>query len=131
MTRTSSATSSAAGLLGPAFAHALARGDFAQVTEVLCPDIEFRALTPRRFWEADSAEEVMPILRTWFNETRVVDDVLGVHSGLAGDRHSVTYRFAGDEPQGRFVIEQHAYYTEREGRIGWMRLVCSGFRPAD
>ena len=129
MTPTSSATSSRAELLGPAFAHALARADFSQVMEVLCPDIEFRALTPRRAWEADTAEETLVILRTWFNETRVVDDVLGVRTDVVGDRHCVTYRFAGEDPDGRFVIEQHAYYTERDDRIGWVRLVCSGFRP--
>ena len=85
---------------------------------------------PRRPWEAQTAEETLAILQTWFDSTRVVDDVLGVRSDIVGDRHSVTYRFAGEEPQGRFVIEQHAYYTERDGRIGWMRVVCSGFRPA-
>ena len=28
-----------------------------------------------------------------------------------------------------FVIEQQIYYTERGGRIDWMRMMCSGFRP--
>jgi hypothetical protein len=130
MTPTSSATSPRAELLGPAFAHALARRDFAQIAEVLCRDIEFRALTPRRSWDAPSAEETLRVLRTWFDETKVVDDVLGVRTDTVGDRHCVTYRFAGETAQGRFVVEQHAYYTEREERIGWMRLLCSGFRPA-
>lgn len=129
MTPTSSATSPRAELLGPAFAHALARGDFAQVMEVLCPDIEFRALTPRRGWEAQTAAETLGILRTWFDESKIVEDVLTVSTDIVGDRHSVTYRFAGEYPEGRFVIEQHAYYTERDDRIGWMRVVCSGFRP--
>lgn len=129
MTPTSSATSSRAELLGPAFAHALARADFAQVMEVLCPDIEFGALTPRRAWEAQTAEETLRILRTWFDDTKVVDDVVGVRTDVVGDRHCVTYRFAGEYPEGRFVIEQHAYYTERDGAIGWMRVLCSGFRP--
>jgi hypothetical protein len=130
MTPTSSATSPRAELLGLAFAHGLARRDFAQLTEVLCSDIEFGALTPRRPWEALSAEQTLRVLRTWFDETKVVDDVLGVRSDAVGDRHCVTYRFAGDSAHGRFVVEQHAYYTEREDRIGWMRLLCSGFRPA-
>jgi hypothetical protein len=30
---------------------------------------------------------------------------------------------------GPFVVEQQAYYEERDGRIGWMRVVCSEFRP--
>jgi hypothetical protein len=131
MTQTSSATSSRAELLGPAFAHALARRDFAQVAELLCPDVEFRAVTPRRFWEADTAEETLRILATWFNPNRVVDEVLALSTDLIGDRQSVTYRFAGEEDQRGFAIEQHAYYTARDDRIGWMRLVCSGFRPYD
>jgi hypothetical protein len=131
MTQTSSATSSRAELLGPAFAHAVARRDFAQVAELLCPDVEFRAVTPRRFWEADTAEETLRILATWFNPNRVVDEVLALSTDLIGDRQSVTYRFAGEEEQRGFAIEQHAYYTARDDRIGWMRLVCSGFRPYD
>ena len=130
MTPTSSATSPRAELLGPAFAHALSRRDFAQVAEVLCPDVEFAALTPRRAWDAPSAEEAVRVLGTWFDEATVVDDVLAVRIDAVGDRHCVTYRFAGERAGARFVIEQHAYYTERHDRIGWMRLLCSGFRPA-
>lgn len=129
MTPTSSAISPRVELLGPAFAHALARRDFAQVIEVLCPDVEFAALTPRRAWEAPTAQETVRVLRTWFGEATVVDDVLELRTDAVTDRQSVIYRFAGSRPEGRFVVEQHAYYTERADRIGWMRLVCSGFRP--
>jgi hypothetical protein len=130
MTPPSSATSPRSELLGPAFAHALARRDFAQISQVLCPDVDFRAVTPRRAWEAPTAEETLRVLGIWFDPSRVVDDVLAVRTDAVGDRHSVTYRFAGEQPEGRFVIEQHAYYTERDDRIGWMRVACSGFRPA-
>ena len=129
MTPTSSATSSPASLLGPAFAHALARRDFEQVAAVLCPDVDFRALTPRRTWEAPTVDETVRVLRTWFDDATVVDDVLHVHADTVGDRQSVTYRFAGDRATGPFVIEQHAYFSHRDGQIDWMRLVCSGFRP--
>ena len=132
MTPTSSATSGPrAELLGPAFAHALARREFAQVIEILSPDVDFRALTPRRAWEAPGAGRAVGVLRGWFDDTTIVDDVLGIRTDVVGDRHCVTYRFAGERRQERFVIEQHVYYTEREGRICWMRLLCSGFRPAD
>jgi hypothetical protein len=130
MTPTSSATSAPGALLGPAFAHALARRDFHQVAEVLCPDIDFGALTPRRTWAAASAEDTVRVLRGWFDEATLVEEVIGVHADAVADRHCVTYRFAGDRPQGPFVIEQHAYFFDRDGRIGWMRLICSGFRPA-
>jgi hypothetical protein len=130
VTPTSSATDPRTELLGAAFALALARRDFAQLAELLCPDIEFRALTPRRAWEAATVPDTLHILGTWFDVATVVDDVLAVRTHAVGDRHCVTYRFAGEQPQGRFVVEQHAYYTEREERVGWMRLLCSGFRPA-
>jgi len=129
MTPSSSATSAPGALLGPAFAQALARGDFHQVAELLCPDIDFAALTPRRAWEAQTVEDTLRVLRTWFDEATVIGEVVGVRTDTMADRHSVTYRFAGDRPQGPFVIEQHAYFTDRDGQIGWMRLVCSGFRP--
>jgi ketosteroid isomerase-like protein len=129
MTLPSSAISGRAELLGPAFAHALAARDFAQLAEVLCPDMDFRALTPRRDWEATTADETLGVLGTWFNETTVVDEVLEVRTDSVADRHCVTYRFTGERSQEPFVIEQHAYYTERDGRIAWMRVVCSGFRP--
>ena len=29
---------------------------------------------------------------------------------------------------GQFVVEQQAYYMQRDGRISWMRVLCSGFR---
>jgi hypothetical protein len=46
------------------------------------------------------------------------------------DRLRVGYRFAVTNPDGRFLVEQQAYLTERDGRIGWMRVLCSGFRAA-
>jgi hypothetical protein len=115
--------------LGPAFAHALARRDFHQVAEVLCPDVDFAALTPRRAWAAANAEDTIGVLRRWFDDATVVEQVIGVHADAVGDRHSVIYRFAGERPQGAFIIEQHAYFSDRDGRIGWMRLICSGFQP--
>jgi hypothetical protein len=129
MTPTSSVTSAPGSLLGPAFAHALARKDFHQVAEVLCPDIDFGALTPRRTWEAATAQDTIRVLGTWFDADTVVEDVVGVRIDTVGDRHCVTYRFTGEGPQGPFVIEQHAYFCDRDGQIGWMRLICSGFRP--
>ena len=49
--------------------------------------------------------------------------------GQVGDRDRVGYRFRVQRPDGSYVVEQQAYLSEREGRIGWMRVLCSGFRP--
>jgi hypothetical protein len=27
------------------------------------------------------------------------------------------------------MVEQQAYLSARDGRIGWMRVLCSGYRP--
>jgi hypothetical protein len=32
-------------------------------------------------------------------------------------------------PDGRYLIEQQAYLSERDGKIGWLRILCSGLRP--
>ena len=45
------------------------------------------------------------------------------------DRQRVGYRFSVTNPDGRFLVEQQAYLSARDGQIGWMRVLCSGFRP--
>jgi hypothetical protein len=42
---------------------------------------------------------------------------------------SVGYRLSVNNPDGRFLVEQQAYLSTRDGQIDWMRVVCSGFRP--
>jgi hypothetical protein len=36
----------------------------------------------------------------------------------------------GQDPDGLHTVEQQAYVEERDGRISWMRVLCSGFQPA-
>ena len=116
--------------IGGEFAQALAARDFDRIAGLLHPEVDFRALTPRRFWEATSPRQVVDeILTTWFEESDVVDEVLSIESGGVADREHVAYRFQGHNPDGPFVVEQQAYYTQRDGRIDWMRVLCSGYRP--
>lgn len=114
--------------LGRAFAAALARRDFDEVATLLHPEIEFRALTPRRTWEPGTPDEVVATLRTWFGPADV-EQVLAIDSDVIGDRLRVGYCFRGTRDGAAFVIEQQAYYEVRDGRLSWVRLVCSGFRP--
>jgi len=58
-----------------------------------------------------------------------VERVVSTETDAFADRERVGYRFEGQNPDGPFVVEQQAYYEQRDGRIGWMRVVCSGFRP--
>jgi hypothetical protein len=116
--------------LGEKFARALFAKDFDDVSELIDPGIDFRALTPRRSWEADSPEAlVADVLKVWFGDSRELLELQSVQNGQVGDRRRVSYRFGGRSPDGPFVIEQQAYYATDGGRINWMRIVCSGFRP--
>ena len=131
MPPTSAAHTATGATAGRAFAEALGAGDFDAVAAVLDLDVDFRGLTPRSSWEARGPDDVVRgVLRQWFEPTDEIDEVLGIETDSFADRHRVAYRFRGHNPDGRFVVEQQAYFTERDGRIDWMRVVCSGFRPA-
>jgi hypothetical protein len=116
--------------LGSDFAAALARKDFDRIRALLHPEIDFRGLTPNRVWEAEDVEAVVSgVLRQWFEDSDEILELLQVDTGTVADRERVGYRFLVRNPEGLFEVEQQAYIGERDGRIGWMRSVCSGFRP--
>ena len=116
--------------LGPAFAKAFTGRDAARLRELLHPEISFRALTPNAFWEADDVDGVLEIMfESWLEDSDHVDSLDHVETGTVGDRDRVGYRFTVTNPDGTHVCEQQAYLGERDGRIDWVRIVCSGFRP--
>jgi hypothetical protein len=115
--------------VGHRFAEALGRKDFAAVLALLDPAIDFRGLTPGRVWEASGADAVGDdILRRWFEDTDELEEILSIETDIFADRQRVSYRFSGHNADGPFVVEQQAYYTECNGRINWMRVLCSGSR---
>jgi hypothetical protein len=117
--------------LGAEFAHALAVKDFDRVLDLLHPEIDFRGLTPRRNCEANDPDAVISgVLRQWFEDSDEIEALERLESDTFADRERVGYRFSVRNPDGRFLVEQQAYLSARDGRIGWMRVVCSGFRPA-
>ncbi|MEA2123687.1 MAG: hypothetical protein QOI80_469 [Solirubrobacteraceae bacterium] len=90
----------------PDFARAVADKDAARVRELLQREVDFRGLTPSRHWEATGADAVIATLfDSWFEAADRIDALEAVETDAFADR-------------------------ERVGRIGWMRVVCSGFRPA-
>jgi len=116
--------------LGAEFARALANKDYSRVSELLHPEIDFRALTPNRIWEASDADAVISgVLRQWFEDSDEIEGLEHLESDAFADRERVGYRFSVRNPDGHFLVEQQAYLSARDGRIGWMRAVCSGFRP--
>jgi hypothetical protein len=92
--------------------------------------VTFRAVTPRRFWDAETPVGVADIvLGTWFGPDKQVTALTSVDTDVVGDVAKVAYRMSVDVPSGPTEVEQVGYYTEAEGRITHLRLVCSGFRP--
>lgn len=116
--------------LGSAFAEAVGRKDFAGVIDLLAHEIDFKALTPRRNWEASTPQAVIDdALSQWFGDHVELERLISIETGSVGDRERVAYRLHGRNEDGPFVLEQQAYYTEADGHIDWMRVLCSGFRP--
>jgi hypothetical protein len=115
---------------GSAFARAVSSKDRGAVLDVLADDVDFRALTPGRAWEAGSATEVVDILfGSWFEPHDDVVGLIGVEDGEpVEDTRRVAYRFAVRTPDGDYTVEQQAYYRTEAGRIVHLRVLCSGFR---
>jgi hypothetical protein len=116
--------------LGAQFARALAAKDYGRIRELLHPEIDFRGMTPSRTWEAGDAETVISaVLREWFEDSDEIEALERLESDAFSDRERVGYRFSVRNPKGRFLVEQQAYLAGQDGRIEWMRVLCSGFRP--
>jgi hypothetical protein len=132
MTGDTNRAAPATSTLGIAFAEAFAAKDYDRFRDIAHPEIDFRGLTPRRLWEADDPETVISeIFQLWLEPSDEVQALEHVETDMVADRERVGYRLSVTNPDGRFVVEQQAYLAERDGRIGWMRVLCSGFRPAD
>jgi hypothetical protein len=117
--------------LGAQFASALAEKDFDRLRGLLHPDIDFHGMTPSRFWEASDPDSVVAdVLQHWFEESDEIESLDALETDEFADRERVGYRFSVRNPEGHFVVEQQAYVAPANGRIAWMRVMCSGFRPA-
>lgn len=119
--------------LGRTFVRSLASKDFATIESLFHPNLTFRGLTPgkaRYLWESHAPHAfVTDVLQQWYEETDRIDSVLKMEVDRVADRNRVSYRFSMSNPDGKFVVEQHAYYSVVDGKISWMSLVCSGMRP--
>ncbi len=124
--------------LGADFAHALAQKDGPRLRQLLAPEIDFQAMTPRRTWEARDPDAVLAIIfGHWFEESDRIDSLEHVDSDSFADRQRVGYRLAVSNPEGRFLVEQQAYLSAGDGesgrddadKIAWMRVLCAGYRP--
>jgi hypothetical protein len=122
------------GTAGLALAEALSAKDAAALRAVLVDDVDFRALTPRRHWSASTAHEAVDeiILGHRFEPSDRIHTLVSVCTDHVADCEHVAYRLRVGNADGDFLVEQQAYYTlTAAGRIGWMRLLCSGYRPVE
>ena len=108
----------------------LAAKDTGRLLTLLAPEIDFRGLTPSRAWEARDRDVVLAVLfGSWFEDKDEIRSLDKVESDAFADRERVGYRLSVTNPGGRFVVEQQAYLGAADGRIEWLRVLCSGFRP--
>jgi hypothetical protein len=119
--------------LGEQFAKAIAAKDAPGVLDLLAPELDFKAMTPGRFWEADTAQQFVDeiLFGRWIDENDHVEALEGVSTGEVGGRGRVLYRFRVKNLTGVWLVEQQAYFDVENDRISFLRIMCSGFRRAD
>lgn len=111
------------------FVEAILARDFTRARDLLDSAVDFRAMTPNRFWEADDPHGVEEVLRAWFEHPdRDVERVDPIEPDSVADTLRVGWRVHGTGVDGPFVYEQQAYARERDGQIAWLRIMCSGPR---
>jgi hypothetical protein len=117
--------------LGRAFAEALSRKDAPRLKALLHPDVNFKAMTPGSFWKAGSADEVVDeiMLGAWFEPSDQIVEIVSIETADLTSAERVGYRFRVNNVTGRFLVEQQAYLESNDGRVGWLRIMCAGYRP--
>ena len=117
--------------LGRQFAAAFAARDAVGLLVLFSDEVSFRGLTPGRVWQADTAAELVDgvLLGCWLKPADTVHRVEAVETAMVGTRCRLGYRLHGVNPDGRFVVEQQAFFDVDDGAITWLRVLCSGFRP--
>ena len=114
--------------IATAFVDALVARDLGRAVAMLHPDIDFRAMTPNRIWEAGDPSEVEAVLRAWLEDPD--EEVHGIEATAPtwiGDRQRVGWLVRVSDADGPHVFEQQAYVRERDAQIDWMRVICSGW----
>ena len=119
--------------LGDRFARAIADKDADALRALLTDDVDFRAMTPGRFWEGSTPDDVVDAaLGHWFDAGDRIDELVHVSAGATVvDTAAFGYRVRVTNDDGPHLVEQQGYYRASGDRIGYLRLMCSGYRPLD
>ena len=117
---------------GEDFARALAAKDSAALCALLADPVDFQALTPGRHWQATTGRQVAEeiIFEHWFGAGDHILELCSVSTGRVSQREHVAYRMRVRRSGHDHLVEQQAYYSAEGGRITWMRVLCSGYQPA-
>ena len=117
--------------LGRQLVDAIAARDNDALAALMTSDVDFRGLTPGRFWDASRPDEVVDVvLGHWFSESDHIDELAALDEGdPVGDTERIGYRFAVTNGDGPHLVEQQVYYRVDAGRMSYVRVVCSGYRP--
>lgn len=118
--------------VGERFARALASKDRAGMCALLTDPVDFQALTPGKHWQATEPGQVGDvILGTWFGPGDDIEAALAFSNSSLPGRERVSYQLRVRNADGVYVVEQQAYYNTEGGRISWLRVLCSGYLPAE
>jgi hypothetical protein len=95
----------------------------------LSDEVRLRALLPGGQLEENGREAVLARFDDWFGgyDTVVLADVAG---DAVGDRVLVHYKLTFDPDGDARVLTQTVVCSLRDGLVGRMDLVCSGFRES-
>jgi hypothetical protein len=113
------------------FTAALAAKDAAALRSLFGSEVDFRALTPSRVWEARTPDALVNdvILGSWFEPSDVIQRIEPVQHGRVGTRTRIGYRLRVANSGGTYTVEQQAFCDLTNGEITWLRVLCSGFVP--
>jgi len=116
--------------IGEDFARAVAAKDSGAFDRLLAADIDFKGITPGRFWEGTGPAEVASVFfDSWFEPSDTIEELVDVTTGNdVADTQHVAYRLHLVNDAGQQVAEQQAYFRTTDGRISHLRVMCSGFR---
>jgi hypothetical protein len=116
--------------MGRSFIDSIVAHDWDRVAACFEPGARFRAVVPNAnpFRDRTGGTEAAAQIRAWFGDADVTE-LVGSTVEPMGDRVHLAYRIHEHEPDGWYLVEQHAYITPGAQGIAYMNLLCSGFRP--
>src|SRR5438309_11470283 len=111
--------------VGERVVQALLAKDWTRVENLVDPEIDFRALTPGRPWEATTRKDLVEeVFQQWFGPSAEIYEILAISTDRVVGRNRVVYRFRLRNSDGAYVCEQTAYYDEASVRITNLRFLC-------